>query len=200
MFSRFIHVVACVRIFCSFLWLNNVPLYGYTTVHLPLHPRGFSQGADGRESVCNRGDPGSILGTLDKEMAIHSSILASRMPWTEELSELQSRGWQRVKRYWVIHTLTLSLSSSIGRHLGGFYLSTLLTKAAVGVQESTWVSAFSSFGCMYLEVELVDHMAILCLTFWRIAKLFSMMAVTFYIPISNAPEFQCLHLLTNTCY
>ena len=65
----------------------------------------------------------------------------------------------------MIHTLTLSLSSSIGRHLGCFYLLALVTKAAVGVQESTQVSAFSSFGCIYLEVELVDHMAILCLTF-----------------------------------
>jgi len=79
--------------------VNNVPLYGYTTFHLPLHPLGFPQGADGRESVFNGGDPGSILGSLEKEMAIHSSILASRMPWTEEPSELQSRGWQRVKHY-----------------------------------------------------------------------------------------------------
>ena len=29
---------------------------------------------------------------LEKEMAIHSSILAWRIPWTEELSGLQSMG------------------------------------------------------------------------------------------------------------
>ena len=37
-----------------------------------------------------RGDP------LEKEMAIHSSILAWRIPWTEKPSRLQSTGSQRV--------------------------------------------------------------------------------------------------------
>ena len=34
--------------------------------------------------------------TLEKEMAIHSSILAQRIPWTEEPGRLQSMGSQRV--------------------------------------------------------------------------------------------------------
>ena len=33
---------------------------------------------------------------LDKEMATHSSILAWRIPWTEEPSRLQTMGLQRV--------------------------------------------------------------------------------------------------------
>ena len=33
---------------------------------------------------------------LEKEMAIHSSILAWEIPWTEEPSGLQSMGSQRV--------------------------------------------------------------------------------------------------------
>ena len=33
---------------------------------------------------------------LEKGMASHSSILAWRIPWTEELGELQSMGLQRV--------------------------------------------------------------------------------------------------------
>ena len=33
---------------------------------------------------------------LEKGMAIHSSILAWRIPWTEEPGELQSMGLQRV--------------------------------------------------------------------------------------------------------
>ena len=37
-----------------------------------------------------RGDP------LEKEMATHSSILAWRIPWTEEPGRLQSTGSQRV--------------------------------------------------------------------------------------------------------
>ena len=34
---------------------------------------------------------------LDKEMATHSSILARRIPWTEEPGRLQSMGSQRVR-------------------------------------------------------------------------------------------------------
>ena len=33
---------------------------------------------------------------LEKEMATHSSTLASRLPWTEEHGTLQSMGSQRV--------------------------------------------------------------------------------------------------------
>ena len=36
-------------------------------------------------------------GPLEKEMATHSSVLARRMPWTEEPGGLQSRGPQRVR-------------------------------------------------------------------------------------------------------
>ena len=35
---------------------------------------------------------------LEKEMAIHSSILAWRIPWTEEPGGLQSTGLQRVRQ------------------------------------------------------------------------------------------------------
>ena len=35
--------------------------------------------------------------SLEKEMATHSSILAWRIPWTEEPGGLQSMGSQRVK-------------------------------------------------------------------------------------------------------
>ena len=33
---------------------------------------------------------------LEKEMVTHSSILALKIPWTEEPGRLQSMGWQRV--------------------------------------------------------------------------------------------------------
>ena len=33
---------------------------------------------------------------LEKEMAIHSSTIAWKIPWTEELARLQSTGLQRV--------------------------------------------------------------------------------------------------------
>ena len=42
---------------------------------------------------------GQFLGQedpLEEEMVTHSSILAWKVPWTEELSRLQSMGMQRV--------------------------------------------------------------------------------------------------------
>ena len=51
-----------------------------------------------KESACNAGDLGLILGQedLEKGMATHSSVLAWRIPWIEEPGELQSMGLQRV--------------------------------------------------------------------------------------------------------
>ena len=47
---------------------------------------------------------------LEKEMAIHSSTLAWKIPWTEEPDRLQSMGLQRVGHDW---TTSLSLSNRI---------------------------------------------------------------------------------------
>ena len=51
---------------------------------------------------------------LEKEMATHSSILAWKIPWTEEPGRLQSMGLQRVRHDWA-NSLSLSLSYR-GRH------------------------------------------------------------------------------------
>ena len=56
---------------------------------------GFPNGSVDKESACNAGDVGLILGQEDpweEEMANHSSILAWRIPWTEEPGGLQSMG------------------------------------------------------------------------------------------------------------
>ena len=68
---------------------------------------GFPGGASGKEPACQctrynetwvqylgREDP------LEEGMAIHSSILAWRSPWTEEPRWLQSTGSHRVGQYW----------------------------------------------------------------------------------------------------
>ena len=54
---------------------------------------GFPGGSDGRESACSAGDPG-WEDPLEKGMATHSSILAWRIPWTEEPGGPQSMGSQ----------------------------------------------------------------------------------------------------------
>ena len=45
---------------------------------------------------------------LEKGMTIHSSILAWRIPWTEQLDGLQSMKSQRVGHDWATNTFTLS--------------------------------------------------------------------------------------------
>ena len=58
----------------------------------------FPGDSDGKASACNAGDPGSISGSedlLEKEMATHSSILAWKIPWTEESGMLQPMRSQR---------------------------------------------------------------------------------------------------------
>ena len=48
----------------------------------------------GKESACNPGDSGVIPGSGSKDTAIHSSILAWEIPWTEEPGGLWSMGSQ----------------------------------------------------------------------------------------------------------
>ena len=48
---------------------------------------GFPGGSEGKAFAYNVGDPGSIPGSrdpLEKEMAIHSSTPAWKIPWTEK--------------------------------------------------------------------------------------------------------------------
>ena len=89
---------------------ENTPLHGYHIVFIYLSLDGhlvFSHflaivnsaaaSSVGKESACNAGDPFQSLGQEDppgsgKEMAAPSSILAWRIPWTEEPGRLQSVG------------------------------------------------------------------------------------------------------------
>ena len=60
-----------------------------------LQEMGFSGGSDSKESAYKAGNSGLILGwedPLEKIMAIHSSILAWKIPWTENPSGLWSWG------------------------------------------------------------------------------------------------------------
>ena len=63
-----------------------------------MDEKGFSGMSDSKESACNAGDLGSIPGwedPLERGMTTHSSILAWRIPCTEEPGGLQSTGSQR---------------------------------------------------------------------------------------------------------
>ena len=92
LFSRVIHVVVCTVLHC-FLWLSYI-IWGASLVPQRLkrlHPmRKTWVWSLGRE------DP------LEKEMVTHSSILAWRIPWTEEPGRLKSTGSQRVGHDWAM--------------------------------------------------------------------------------------------------
>ena len=83
--------------------------------HRALQTLGFPHSSVSKESACSAGDPGSIPGLgrspredpLEKEMATHSSILAWRIPWTEEPGGLQPMESPRVG-----HDLATKSSSS----------------------------------------------------------------------------------------
>ena len=61
---------------------------------------------------------------LEKEMATHSSILAWRIPWTEEPGRLQSVGLQRVRHDLVTeHAICGFVWSWMSRFLQGFWFS-----------------------------------------------------------------------------
>ena len=62
---------------------------------------GFQVYSSGKESACNAGDLDLIPAwedPLEKDVATHSSILAWRIPCTEEPGRLQSMRLQRVGR------------------------------------------------------------------------------------------------------
>ena len=64
-----------------------------------LH-HGASTVAQCKEAAYNVGDSGSIPGlgrSLEEGTATHSSILAWRIPWTEEPGGLECMVWQRVR-------------------------------------------------------------------------------------------------------
>ena len=64
--------------------------------------RGLSWWISGKESACSVGDLGLIPGSgisLEMGMATHPSILAWKIPWSEEPGGLQCMGLQRVRHH-----------------------------------------------------------------------------------------------------
>ena len=70
---------------------------------------GFPGVSDNKESACKRDTWVWFLGLEDplkKGMATHSTILAWRIPWTEEPGRLQSMALQRVGHDWSVNSHT----------------------------------------------------------------------------------------------
>ena len=91
---------------------------------------GFPCGSVSKKSACNARDPGMNPGSgrsLEKEMATHSSILAWRIPWTEEPGGPQSIELQRVRHDWSDWAHTQHDTSFPDLLIFNLYLSLYLT-------------------------------------------------------------------------
>ena len=83
----------CVRV--VYIWLFP------DISRIPTGSRGFPGGSVVRNPSANARNQISAVGredTLGKELATHSSILAWRIPWTEEPGGLQSMGSQKSRK------------------------------------------------------------------------------------------------------
>ena len=93
-----------------------------TTESYKWRLRGSPRGCSGKEPACQRRRTWvwflSWEDPLEEEMATHSSILAWRIPWTEEPGGLQSTGSQRVGHDWAAKHTTLGDSHCCERPAG----------------------------------------------------------------------------------
>ena len=95
---------------------------------------------------------------LEKEMATHSSILAWRIPWMEELGGLQSMGSQRVGHNWAT-SVSLSLSLLLtaickaysDSHFAFLHLLFLGMVFIPVFCTTSWTSIFSSSGTLSIR-------------------------------------------------
>ena len=115
--SHFLPAPLIFFLCCVFLPpLSQASLVAQRLKHLPAVQETYVQSL-GQE------DP------LEKEMPIHPSILAWKIPWTEEPSGLQSTWSQRVRQDWAI-SLSLSFCHRLIDHmhmslfLGSLFYST----------------------------------------------------------------------------
>ena len=89
---------------CPIMWLTNISSLTTLLLFMFVYIR---SGASRAQSVKNLPEVQETkvqsLGQknpLEKEIENHSSILAWKIPWTEEPGELQSMGLQRVRHDW----------------------------------------------------------------------------------------------------
>ena len=143
----------------------------------------FPDGSDGKASACDAGDPGSIPGsedTLEKEMAIHSSTLAWKIPWMGEPGRLQSMGLLGVGHDWAT-SLSLYVSDTQGvvvQSLSGVWLFATPWTSAHQASQSFTIS-WSLLKLMSIELVMPLNHLILCHSLLLLPSTFPNMRVFF---------------------
>ena len=90
----------------SFPWLlmNWKMLLIFLNCYCLFKDSGLPWWLSGKKFACNTGDAGSPASGSGRspgaEHGNHSSVLAWKIPWTEEPGRLQSKGFQRVRHDW----------------------------------------------------------------------------------------------------
>ena len=103
-------------------------------------------------------DPGSILGwarSLDMGMTIHSSILAWKIPWTEEPGVLQSMGSQRVGHDWT-HAQTDTHRWRGSLSYLRFWESLRKTLMEISGWGKPWLEGTPPFCCILLKLKFCN--------------------------------------------
>ena len=114
----------------------------------------------GKESACNAGDTGDVgsipgLGrSPEEEMATHSSILAWRIPWTEEPGGQQSMRSQRVGYNYALDTTKHEHECVYVMLLSQFILlspSSTVSTSLFSTSLSLFLPANSFIGTIFLD-------------------------------------------------
>ena len=96
---------------------------------------------------------------LKKEMATHSSTLAWKIPWTEELGTLQSMGSQRVGHDWA--TFTYLIQKKLLVEIERSWNNGNLVSIAEVVMEVLTQTSFQKRNYLFNESLLADNLQLL---------------------------------------
>ena len=110
--------------------------------------------------------------SLEEEMATHSSILAWRIPWTEEPGGLQFMGLQRVRHDWSYLVFMRTVYHCWPKNIRNITLSKLNLLILLLIHTNVAVECFEKDGVreMYLQAG-IDHMGQASQELVRICKL-----------------------------